>query len=41
MCKDYNVNQLVSLLPIHLKAETFFYVYQEAISIIKVLQNKD
>lgn len=26
-CKDLNIPQLLSILPIHLKAETFYYLY--------------
>jgi len=31
----------LSILPIHLKAETLFYIYKFAIDTIKILQEKD
>ena len=37
MYRDYNINQLMSILPIHLKAETVFYIYKDAINTIKIL----
>jgi hypothetical protein len=36
-----NLGQLLSILPIHLKSETNYFMYKEAIDTIKILQDKD
>jgi hypothetical protein len=39
---DHNkLGQLLSILPIHLKSETNYFMYKEAIDTIKILQDKD
>jgi CRP-like cAMP-binding protein len=39
---DHNkLGQLLSILPIHLKSETNYFIYKEAIDTIKILQDKD
>ena len=41
MFNQNNLGQLLSILPIHLKSETNYYMYKEAIDTIKILQDKD
>ena len=36
-----NVGQLLSILPIHLKSETNYFMFKDAIDTIKILQDKD
>jgi hypothetical protein len=41
LSKEYDIDELLSILPAHLKAEISYYLYQEAILCIRILQNRD
>jgi hypothetical protein len=39
--KDYNIKQLLGILPIQLRTQTMYFIYKEAIDSVKILQNKN
>ena len=41
MSKNHDVEDLLMNLPAHLKAEIAYYLYKEAIQVIRILQNRD
>jgi hypothetical protein len=41
MSKDYGIDELLSILPAHLKAEMAYYLFKSAIDVVKLLQDKD
>lgn len=41
LSKDYNIEELLSILPAHLKAEISYNLYKEAIQVFRILQNRE
>ena len=41
MSKEYRIDQLLNILPTYLKAEVTYYLFKEAINVVKVFQDKD
>lgn len=41
LSKEYAIDELLKILPAHLKAEISYFLYRDAIETIKILQNKD
>ena len=41
MTKDYQIDILLDILPAFLKAEVTYYLFKEAISVVKPFQEKD
>ena len=41
MTKQYRIDELLNILPTYLKAEVTYYLFKEAISVVKVFQDKD
>ena len=39
--QDFNIYKLLEILPIKLRSETMFYIYKDAINIIKILQDRE
>lgn len=41
MSKEIQVDYLLSILPAHLKSEVSYYLFKDAIDVVKVFQDKD
>ena len=41
MTKEYKIEQLLNILPSYLKAEVTYYLFKQAIDVVKVFQEKD
>ena len=41
MTKEYKIGQLLNILPTHMKAEITYYLFKQAIDMVKVFQDKD
>ena len=41
MTKEYRIDQLLKILPSYLKAEVTYYLFKEAIDVVKVFQEKE
>lgn len=41
MTKDFEIGQLLDILPAYLKAEVNYYLFKDAINVVKVFQDKD
>lgn len=41
MTKEYRIDQLLDILPTHLKAEVTYYLFKDAINVVKVFQDKE
>ena len=41
MSKEYRIDQLLNILPTYLKAEVTYYLFKDAINVVKVFQDKD
>jgi hypothetical protein len=39
MSKEYAIDELLQILPAHLKSEISYFLYREAIATIKILQD--
>ena len=41
MTKEYRIAELLNILPTYLKSEVTYYLFKEAIDVVKVFQDKD
>ena len=41
MSTQFRVDELLNILPTYLKAEVTYYLFKDAISVVKVFQDKD
>lgn len=41
MTKEYKIDQLLNILPSYLKAEVTYYLFKQAIDVVKVFQEKE
>ena len=41
MTKEYKIDELLNILPTYLKAEITYYLFKQAITVVKVFQDKD
>lgn len=41
LSKEYAIDELLEILPAHLKSEISYFLYRDAIETIKILQDKD
>jgi len=41
MTKEYKIDQLLNILPSYLKAEVTYYLFKQAIDVVKVFQDKE
>lgn len=41
MSKEYRIDELLNILPTYLKSEVTYYLFKEAINVVKVFQDKD